>query len=124
VSRCEYRLSLFRHGTRDLRWTTTGVATGTNLVAGRHFFEAYLVFARGPWDNGILSHKFMELLYMGIDASCTHMYERGLAIHLRGARSRGASLTEIMDVLRLFGSQGLRSMSDGLAIVHEALPSA
>jgi len=30
------------------------------------------VFARRPWDNGILSHKFMELLYMGIDASCTH----------------------------------------------------
>jgi hypothetical protein len=52
------------------------------------------------------------------------MYERGLAIHMRGARSRGASLTEIMDVLRLFGSQGLRSMTDGLAIVREALPSA
>ena len=94
------------------------------LRLDEEFFESYLVFARGPWDNGILSHKFMELLYMGIDASCTHMYERGLAIHMRGARSRGASLTEIMDVLRLFGSQGLRSMSDGLAIVHEALPSA
>jgi len=94
------------------------------LRLDEEFFEAYLVFARGPWDNGILSHKFMELLYMGIDASCTHMYERGLAIHLRGARSRGASLTEIMDVLRLFGSQGLRSMSDGLAIAHGVAPGA
>ena len=91
------------------------------LRLDEEFFEAYLTFARAPWDNGILSHKFIELLYMGIDASCTHMYSRGLAIHMRGARSRGASLTEIMDVLRLFASQGLRSMTDGLEIAHNVL---
>jgi len=67
----------------------------------------YLVFARGPWDNGILSHKFMELLYMGIDASCTHMYERGLAISSPGSpQSRRVAGPRSWTCCGLFGSPG------------------
>jgi len=70
----------------------------------RHFFEPTWCSPAGRGQRDPLA-QFMELLYMGIDASCTHMYERGLAIQMRGARS-AALLTGSWTCCGLFGQPG------------------
>jgi alkylhydroperoxidase/carboxymuconolactone decarboxylase family protein YurZ len=84
------------------------------------FFAAYLRFSRAVWRRGVLSPRLIELIYVGIDASTTHLYARGADLHIRRALEVGATPQELAEVLRLVGGQGLRSLLEGLPTVYEA----
>jgi alkylhydroperoxidase/carboxymuconolactone decarboxylase family protein YurZ len=63
----------------------------------------------------VFTPKFIELLSIAIDASITHMYAPGTRRHIKGALKAGASMEEIMEVLKL-------CVSFGAATCHLAVP--
>ena len=62
--------------------------------------------AAGIYASGILSPKEVELLSIALDASYTHMYAPGTRRHINFALKLGATMEEIMEVLKLCVVQG------------------
>jgi alkylhydroperoxidase/carboxymuconolactone decarboxylase family protein YurZ len=88
------------------------------------FLEAYGKYAGYAAENGPLSPKMRELIYVALDGSATHLFRSGLALHLRLAFQEGASAREIIDVFRLATAQGLDGCNLGISILAEELASA
>ena len=59
------------------------------------------------YGSGVLSPKDVELLSIAFDASITHMYAPGTHRHIRAALKLGATIDEIMEVLKLCVVQGV-----------------
>ena len=91
------------------------------LTVNEDFFEAYLRLITHPWKKGVLEPKVKELIYIAIDSSATHLYERGLRIHVQNALKYGAAVEEIMEVYELTSIQGMHTMEFGIAILSEEL---
>jgi alkylhydroperoxidase/carboxymuconolactone decarboxylase family protein YurZ len=88
----------------DPAWTDEFMATGGGIYAG-----------------GILSAKDVELLSIAFDASYTHMYAPGTRRHIRGALAAGATMEEVMEVLKLCVAQGVQSCNLGVPILAQEL---
>lgn len=88
----------------DPEWTDQVMAAGT-LIYGDKVFNP----------------KEIELLSIAFDASYTHMYAPGTRRHIRGALAAGASVAEIMEVLKLCVAQGMQALNLGLPILAEEL---
>lgn len=88
------------------------------------FLEAYMDFAALPARVGPLSERLVELIYVAIDASTTHMFQPGLAVHIRKALEVGASRTELIEVLGVATAQGLASVNQGVSVLVEELALA
>lgn len=88
----------------DPTFTDEFMATGVALYAG-----------------GTLPAKEIELLSIAFDASYTHMYAPGTRRHIRGALQAGASMEEVMEVLKLCVVQGVQSLNLGVPILAEEL---
>ena len=88
------------------------------------YFEAYLRFSEIPWKRGGLSPKVKEFIYIAIDAATTHLFVPGIRIHVQNALKYGASVAEILAVIELTSSMGLRSSELGMEILHEELEAA
>jgi alkylhydroperoxidase/carboxymuconolactone decarboxylase family protein YurZ len=58
----------------------------------------------------VLSPKLVELMAIAADASCTHLYTPGIRRHINGALAQGATIEEIMEVLKLCGTQGVERL--------------
>ncbi|MCC6315587.1 MAG: carboxymuconolactone decarboxylase family protein [Thermomicrobiales bacterium] len=96
--------------------------------AWRPFFELdrvwtdrFMAAAIGIYDGGDLGTKEVELLSIAFDASVSHMYAPGTRRHIAGALAAGATVDEIMEVLKLcvtFGGEALRL---GVPILAEQL---
>jgi len=69
-------------------WTDQFIATGIGIYA-----------------SGVLPPKEIELLGIAFDASCTHIYAPGTRRHIRRALKAGATVEEIMEVLKLCAVQ-------------------
>lgn len=82
----------------------------------RFFAAAVPVYA-----SGVLSPREVELLSVAFDASYTHMYAPGTRRHIKGALQAGASVEEIMEVLKLCVAQGVQSCNLGVPILAEEL---
>jgi alkylhydroperoxidase/carboxymuconolactone decarboxylase family protein YurZ len=65
--------------------------------------------------------KEVELLSIAFDASYTHMYAPGVRRHMKVALKLGATMEEIMEVLKLCVVQGVQACILGLPILAEAL---
>lgn len=65
------------------------------------FLEAYVAFQSGPTHSGVLSKKLCEFVYIAIDLSVNHMYERGGRRHMEHALKAGAAPEEILQVILL-----------------------
>ncbi len=63
----------------------------------------------------------MELLSIALDASYTHMYAPGTRRHIKAALKAGATMEEIMDVLKLCVAQGFQACNLGVPILAEEL---
>ena len=63
----------------------------------------------------------IELLSIACDASFTHMYAPGVRRHIKGALKAGASMEEIMEVLKLCVVQGVQACNLGVPILAEEL---
>ncbi|KAJ4212281.1 hypothetical protein NW759_011669 [Fusarium solani] len=82
------------------------------------FFEAYLEFSGVPWASlddgkeerkGYLTPKMKELIYCAFDASSTHLYIRGLKLHMRNALGYGATPQDILHVLEIASQLSLQT---------------
>src|SRR5215470_4998574 len=88
----------------DPAWTDEFMATGAGIYA-----------------SGTLPAKDVELLSIAFDASYTHMYAPGTRRHIKGALKAGATMEEIMEVLKLCVVQGIQALNLGVPILSEEL---
>jgi alkylhydroperoxidase/carboxymuconolactone decarboxylase family protein YurZ len=91
----------------DPVWTDEFMATGIGIYA-----------------SGVMSPKDIELLSIALDASYTHMYAPGTRRHIRNALKAGATVEEIMEVLKLCVAQGIQACNLGVPILAEELERA
>lgn len=85
------------------------------------FFEAYMNYSSKPWIKGVLPPKIKELIYIAIDASCTHLHAVGLRVHIKNALKYGATREEIMEVFELASVLGIHTLTLGVPILVEEL---
>jgi alkylhydroperoxidase/carboxymuconolactone decarboxylase family protein YurZ len=71
--------------------------------------------------RGVLPAKLVELIAIAADASCTHLYSPGIRRHIQGALAQGATIEEIMEVLKLCGAQGVDACELAAPIMYEEL---
>lgn len=103
-------------------------AIGQWNVAWDPFYELDPVwtdqfFAVGAeiYTGGVFSPKEIELLSIAFDASVTHMYAPGTRRHIKGAFAAGATMEEIMEVLKICVSQGVHACNLGVAILDNEI---
>jgi alkylhydroperoxidase/carboxymuconolactone decarboxylase family protein YurZ len=83
--------------------------------------DAFITAGVGIYASGVLPAKEMELLSVAFDASFTHMYAPGTRRHIRAALQAGASVEEVMEVLKLCVGQGAQALNLGVPILAEEL---
>jgi alkylhydroperoxidase/carboxymuconolactone decarboxylase family protein YurZ len=88
----------------DPAWTDEFMATGIAL-----------------YGSGVMPPKEVELLSIALDASFTHMYAPGTRRHIKNALKAGATMEEIMEVLKLCVVQGVQGCNLGVPILEEEL---
>ncbi len=88
----------------DPEWTEQFIAAGIPVYAG-----------------GVLTPKLAELLSIAFDASYTHMYAPGTRRHIKAALKLGATIEEVMEVLKLCVVQGVQACNMGVPILAEEI---
>jgi alkylhydroperoxidase/carboxymuconolactone decarboxylase family protein YurZ len=88
----------------DPVWTDQFMATGATIYAG-----------------GLMTPKLIELLSIAFDASYTHMYAPGTQRHIKTALAVGATMEEIMEVLKLCVVQGVQACNLAVPILKEEI---
>ena len=71
--------------------------------------------------RGVLPPKLVELMSLAVDASCTHLYMPGIRRHVQGSLAQGATIEEVMEVLKLCGGLGVDACELGTPILAEEL---
>jgi alkylhydroperoxidase/carboxymuconolactone decarboxylase family protein YurZ len=83
--------------------------------------EAIIAASLPVYTSGVLSPKLAELLSIAVDASITHMYAPGTHRHIKAALKVGATMEEIMEVLKICVALGVQSCNLGIPILAEEL---
>jgi len=73
------------------------------------------------YTGALIPPKLAELLSIAFDASYTHMYAPGTRRHIKAALKLGATMEEIMEVLKLCVAQGVQALNLGLPILDAEL---
>jgi len=93
--------------------------TETMLEECPGFVQQYARYAGYPARSGPLTQRMVELIYVGLDASSSHLFESGLHTHMKRALEVGASQADIFDVLHLVAVQGVASVCQATDILAE-----
>jgi len=88
------------------------------------FTDEFMATGAGIYGSGILPAKEVELLSVALDASYTHMYAPGTRRHIRNALKAGATVEEVMEVLKLCVVQGVQTLNVGVPILADELERA
>lgn len=91
----------------------------TLLETSPAFVAQYARYAGYPARTGPLSERMVELIYVALDTSSSHLFEPGLQTHMKKALEVGASPADIFDVLHLVALQGVASVCQATAILAE-----
>ena len=91
----------------------------TTLDANPGFVEQYARYAGYPARTGPLSPRMVELVYVALDSSSSHLFESGLTTHMQKALEAGATQADIFDVLHLVAVQGVASVRQATDILAE-----
>lgn len=83
--------------------------------------DEFMATGAGIYGSGIMSAKETELLSIAFDASYTHMYAPGTRRHIHNALQAGATIEEIMEVLKLCVVQGVQACNLGVPILAQEL---
>jgi len=83
--------------------------------------EAIIAASLPVYTSGIFSPKLAELLSIAVDASITHMYVPGTRRHIQSALKLGATMAEIMEVLKICVAAGMQASNLGVPILAEEL---
>lgn len=85
------------------------------------FLERYAAYGGYPAAHGPLSQAMVELLYVALDASATHLFEHGLRLHIGLALKRGATPGQVIAAVQLGAAQGLEGTQRAVCILAEEL---
>jgi alkylhydroperoxidase/carboxymuconolactone decarboxylase family protein YurZ len=85
--------------------------------------EAIIAVSLPVYTSGVLSTKLAELLSIAVDASITHMYAPGTRRHIKTALKLGATIEEIMEVLKICVAQGMQASNLGIPLLAAELQS-
>lgn len=85
------------------------------------FLSRYATYAGHPMRTGPLGVRMVELIYVALDASATHLFGGGLRLHLEKALAAGATAADVFDVLHLVAAQGVDSVCHAVAILGEEI---
>jgi alkylhydroperoxidase/carboxymuconolactone decarboxylase family protein YurZ len=83
--------------------------------------EAIIAVSLPVYTSGVFSPKLAELLSIAVDASITHMYAPGTRRHIQTALKLGATIEEIMEVLKICVASGMQASNLGIPILAEEL---
>jgi alkylhydroperoxidase/carboxymuconolactone decarboxylase family protein YurZ len=83
--------------------------------------DQFMATGLGIYASGVLTPKDVELLSIAFDASYTHMYAPGTRRHIQAALKLGATIDEIMEVLKLCVVQGVQACNLGVPILAEEI---
>ena len=83
--------------------------------------DQFMTTGVGIYTGDLLSAKLAEFLSIAFDASYTHMYAPGTRRHIKAALALGATVEEIMEVLKLCVAQGVQACNLGVPILAEEL---
>jgi alkylhydroperoxidase/carboxymuconolactone decarboxylase family protein YurZ len=83
--------------------------------------EEFIAAGIPIYTSGVISPKDAEFLSIALDASFTHMYAPGTRRHIKAALHLGASVEEIMEVLKLCVINGVEAFNMALPILAEEL---
>jgi alkylhydroperoxidase/carboxymuconolactone decarboxylase family protein YurZ len=83
--------------------------------------DAFMATGIGIYASGVLPPKEVELLSIAFDASYTHMYAPGTRRHIQAALKDGATMEEVMEVLKLCVVQGVQACNLGVPMLAEEL---
>jgi alkylhydroperoxidase/carboxymuconolactone decarboxylase family protein YurZ len=86
--------------------------------------DAFFATAIPMYQSGVMSPKEVELFSIALDASFTHMYPPGTRRHIKAALAHGATIEEIMEVLKLCVIQGVEAANLAVPILAEELARA
>jgi len=86
-----------------------------------HLLDAYLEFSTLVSTKGALQPKEREFIYIAIDCNASHLYEAGLRLHIQAAFERGATPSELRQVLQLVSLIGFESIFEGVRHLEEEL---
>jgi alkylhydroperoxidase/carboxymuconolactone decarboxylase family protein YurZ len=71
--------------------------------------ETCVKMSMNPWSTGVLSRKLVDLIGVGLNAACTNLNPDGTRRHIHNALQAGATIEEIMEVLKLCVVQGVQA---------------
>lgn len=83
--------------------------------------DQFMATGIGIYASQLFSPKLVELLSIAFDASITHMYAPGTRRHIKAALKLGATMEEIMEVLKVCVAFGMESCYLGVPILAEEL---
>jgi alkylhydroperoxidase/carboxymuconolactone decarboxylase family protein YurZ len=83
------------------------------------WFDEFMAAAAETYKTCPLPPKELELLSIACDASYTHMYAPGTHRHIKRAFEAGATMEEVVEVLKLCVVQGVQSCNLGVPILED-----
>jgi len=87
-------------------------------------FAAYTEFSAHPWHHGTLEPKIKEFIYIAFDTAATHLYVKGLKLHIENALGYGATPQEILEVMEIASVLGIHAVTSAAPILAELLRGA
>jgi alkylhydroperoxidase/carboxymuconolactone decarboxylase family protein YurZ len=87
-------------------------------------FAAYAEFSSVPWRTGTLEPKVKEFVYIAFDTAATHLYVKGLKLHIENAIGYGATAREILEVMEIASVLGIHGVTAAAPILLEETTDA
>ena len=87
-------------------------------------FAAYTEFSSVPWRQGTLEPKIKEFVYIAFDTAATHLYVKGLKLHIENAVGYGATAQEILEVMEIASVLGIHAVTASVPILLEEIAAA
>ncbi|HEX3786361.1 MAG TPA: carboxymuconolactone decarboxylase family protein [Pseudonocardiaceae bacterium] len=84
-------------------------------------FDAYTEFSSVPWRHGTLAPKVKEFIYIAFDTAATHLYVKGLRLHIENAVGYGATAGEILEVMEIASVIGIHAVTSAAPILLEEM---
>ena len=81
----------------------------------------YMTMCAELYAESVLPPKELELLLVALDAAYVHIYGPGTRRHIKNAFKAGATVEEIMEVLKLGVVQGVQACNLGVRLLAEEL---
>ena len=94
---------------------------GSFLALDPEWTDEFMAYGVGIYGSGVLPPKEVELLSIAFDASYTHMYAPGTPRQIVYALKAGATMQEIIEVLKLCVAQGMQACNLDIPILAEEL---